>query len=863
MKLSTLNAAIARDAFAHLLAVGICSAVLFLFAALTYSQITLPRYTTNYTEKDVQQVVNLLITILATVIGILFSHCRRLTNEAETKTELRNEELTIPRLHVHFEAASGSKVAMGLPVIRNKSVYRLVAFYFAAMIIFAFIHSVLSVIFVIEDIISDKGEPVPVAIPLSIDIPYKFDGVVVDPCTDDINSPKCTYVLALHAMSSQLVTYQSYSIAGVTFDPRNGTMGLPYYAMKHFADEVASIPFENARRRYCLPVLDPHLIKCTEVPINHTTCESIDGKFVKFKSLNVSEYNQYTREDTPQDTGLYKIASPYPNGVYNYGATKLRIDNQGLGVMVSQMYSEDPFTTMIGAADPWKDKVGYATLLHRLMYDGADPDISDVPEGSTYDFAARCEMTQIKYQDNLGSSWRQVDFTLNAGVLRANVTEERCPNGRSAGGEGFSGFKDLPYALEGAGAVISGPDGYSTFFNDHPPTGAGSDVFANMSRFDQIVNQVYHLIQTSWSEQTYDLAMQRARVTDEPIVMTMYPHLFVIRMSWTPTTYIGLVLSVLIALNAYTLAARWAMATYRLGFGSDTWNLLRPVDLMAYSLAASQDLIHGLNTPEHRKMEMRGTMRTVLKERPMDLLGFITGAGNGRTGSESNASTPVREYYEKAAEAGVSVKERGADLEKGQQTAQLIPFLTHGERAVPANLNPKLRPNKYQHPMDPSTTSNHESNSAVILSDVIGAQSSINIFASFTRSVPSVSTRLETSALNTTVLAPSNKAITSLPRKPWEDPKDYSQFGAAAYKGAKGDDRAQDNMKRFAEAHVVPESPWEEGVKVKTMGGGEVWWERKEGKAVVMPQGVGVERVVERVANGEVWVVDGVVDYER
>ena len=69
-----------------------------------------------------------------------------LTNEAETKAELRNNELTTPRLHVHFEAASGSKVAMGIPVIRNKQIWRLVAFYFLAMIIFAFVHSVLSVI---------------------------------------------------------------------------------------------------------------------------------------------------------------------------------------------------------------------------------------------------------------------------------------------------------------------------------------------------------------------------------------------------------------------------------------------------------------------------------------------------------------------------------------------------------------------------------------------------------------------------------------------------------------------------------------------------------------------------------------------
>lgn len=59
------------------LAVMICSAVLFLFVALTFSQITLPKYTANYAQKDTQQLVNLLVTVIATVIGILLSQCRR------------------------------------------------------------------------------------------------------------------------------------------------------------------------------------------------------------------------------------------------------------------------------------------------------------------------------------------------------------------------------------------------------------------------------------------------------------------------------------------------------------------------------------------------------------------------------------------------------------------------------------------------------------------------------------------------------------------------------------------------------------------------------------------------------------------
>ena len=64
-------------AAAQLLAVGICTAILFLFVALTYSRITLPQSTANYAQKDTQQVVNLIITIVAAVIGILLSHCRR------------------------------------------------------------------------------------------------------------------------------------------------------------------------------------------------------------------------------------------------------------------------------------------------------------------------------------------------------------------------------------------------------------------------------------------------------------------------------------------------------------------------------------------------------------------------------------------------------------------------------------------------------------------------------------------------------------------------------------------------------------------------------------------------------------------
>lgn len=121
----------------------------------------------------------------------------------------------------------------------------------------------------------------------------------------------------------------------------------------------------------------------------------------------------------------------------------------------------------------------------------------------------------------------------------------------------------------------------------------------------------------------------------------------------------------------------------------------------------------------------------------------------------------------------------------------------------------------------------------VILSDVIGKQRAINIFASFTRDNEAISRRLDDNGQNTTVLAPLNSQIEKLPRKPWEDPQDYEVLGENAYEGENGEDRAQRNLRRFVEAHIIPLSPWTEGEKVQSLGGEEVWWEEKEGQKLV------------------------------
>lgn len=147
---------------------------------------------------------------------------------------------------------------------------------------------------------------------------------------------------------------------------------------------------------------------------------------------------------------------------------------------------------------------------------------------------------------------------------------------------------------------------------------------------------------------------------------------------------------------------------------------------------------------------------------------------------------------------------------------------------------------------------------AVLLYDILGTQRSLTTFFSLTRLHESTSEPLSDAKTNTTVLAPNNIVIEDLPRKPWENPADYAALGEQAYDGSGGKDRADENLKRFVEAHlVVGTSPWAAGVKAKTVAGTELWWEAKkddEGneKRVIMPDGVEVDRVASRVANGEV-----------
>lgn len=184
-----------------------------------------------------------------------------------------------------------------------------------------------------------------------------------------------------------------------------------------------------------------------------------------------------------------------------------------------------------------------------------------------------------------------------------------------------------------------------------------------------------------------------------------------------------------------------------------------------------------------------------------------------------------------------------------------------------------LHPNQPQSPMNPGPVQGSEpdgqpasggggvDDATVSISDILPQTRKINIFASLTRDISSVTGRLESLKPedNTTVLAPLNSAMQALPRKPWEDrPGDNTGVDAE-----RNEDKAARNLQRFVEEHIVPRSPWKEGKegKIQTLGGQELWWEEEDGKRVIKPGNLLVDSVVGRVGNGEIWAVQGVVNY--
>jgi len=158
-----------------------------------------------------------------------------------------------------------------------------------------------------------------------------------------------------------------------------------------------------------------------------------------------------------------------------------------------------------------------------------------------------------------------------------------------------------------------------------------------------------------------------------------------------------------------------------------------------------------------------------------------------------------------------------------------------------------------------SSVSKGSSTSHLTLSDLLGRNQKIQIFSSLLRDVDSVADRLSDRTKSSIVLAPENSALTNLTRKPWENEQDYQNVGANAYDGDEGQDRAERNIRKFVEGHIVDAKEWKEGVRAKTLDGTEVWLEKKGDGLTIQPSGSKVLDVVDKASNGEVYIISDLI----
>jgi len=145
------------------------------------------------------------------------------------------------------------------------------------------------------------------------------------------------------------------------------------------------------------------------------------------------------------------------------------------------------------------------------------------------------------------------------------------------------------------------------------------------------------------------------------------------------------------------------------------------------------------------------------------------------------------------------------------------------------------------------------------LADLLGRNQRNQIFSGLIRDVDSVSQRLADESEPSIVLTPDNAAMSKMPRKPWESQDDYNALGAEAYSGEVGEMRAEGNLKRFVENHIIPIKTWKEGEKIQTVSGKTLWFEKQGDNLTIQPEGSKVIEVLDKAVNGEVWLIDSVI----
>lgn len=559
--------------------------IMLLFPILHYVVLPLP---TTYSPKTTQQLVNFLVVPFGICIGVFLKNCleyvmrhdlfstihliryRRITNVAETTSNLRGSTLSLTRLQVHTNASKQSfwgilKVAWYDSAVRTRAL-----FYLFTLGSFSGLTWALSVIFVINFGQANQAIINPRAITLSSDVP-----IVDDACTNSITSGNCTYDLAVSTLSSQLITHTPYTISSIQFVPPFGSRGLPYDVLNKFSGDVETSAFGGKLlRQYCLPVLNAKTVSCQQDVTN-------------------SRVN-YSYETTAGGLNVYGVTIN-PNTKYANTHVRVSFQNGTMTVAQSQIPSELE-VTIITATDV------YADLLSQL----------------TYGTNSTSEIFTLVCTINTQSSWQWVPLSFDSGVYQVQSTSGACESGYDSN---VTGFTDLFYAIEGATRVVNAIDGYSKYINADitgntvSPYGSVTQqkdqnyaAANNMTLLESILSQLYELVQTSYSATNLDVA------STTNVFEARYRNAYVITVEWSAASILALVMSIIILISTTWQAFQYFEFTKQLVAQPGTdWELTEVVDLMGYSLTSARQFTNDLDTEARRKAARKGTTNILLQ----------------------------------------------------------------------------------------------------------------------------------------------------------------------------------------------------------------------------------------------------------
>ncbi|KAK9447936.1 uncharacterized protein V1518DRAFT_438500 [Limtongia smithiae] len=208
----------------------------------------------------------------------------------------------------------------------------------------------------------------------------------------------------------------------------------------------------------------------------------------------------------------------------------------------------------------------------------------------------------------------------------------------------------------------------------------------------------------------------------------------------------------------------------------------------------------------------------------------------------------------------------------------LQPFMATSESASPpaadrfaATLDKSARRQKLvddraaQRVLYADTDNSNSDGVSLLMTDALGVNREISIFAGLVRQVETLMYRLQDPTKNTLVLAPTNVAMQAFPRKPWEDAPGTVD-DVHSHSPMDDERRAMKNIETFVLSQVVFDYSFAgpEHRKTSAAGSAELWYEAGETNIVHSSGPVGELSAkvlaVEGTGNGQVWTVDRVLN---